>query len=129
MDSLICLQCGGELRRSRRRLLERFGYSKAYRCKDCDARVRVTIASQSKNLKFAACPKCHSYELTAPKRIDKIDKLVRSPRSFFQRIMGGTLYHCWYCRLQFYDVRPRKRAERKLIVSSKEKELDTPSLR
>jgi hypothetical protein len=20
--------------------------------------------------------------------------------------MGGKLYHCWFCRLQFYDLRP-----------------------
>jgi DNA-directed RNA polymerase subunit RPC12/RpoP len=115
MVSLICLQCGGELRRSRRRLIERFGYSKAYRCKDCDARVRVSIASDSKNLKFAACPKCRTHELSAPKRVDKIDKLLKGPRSLLQRLLGGTLYHCWYCRLQFYDLRPRKKSERKML--------------
>ena len=124
MDSLICLQCGGELRRSRRRLLERFGYSKAYRCKDCDTRVRVALTTHSKNLKFAACPKCHTYELTAPKRVDKIDKLMKGPGSFVQRLMGGTLYHCWYCRLQFYDLRPRKKSERRMLTT---KEADASS--
>lgn len=120
MDSLLCLQCGGELRRSRRKLLERFGYSRAFRCKDCDARVRVTIAAHSKNLKFAACPRCHTYDLSVLKRVDHIDSMVRSPRNFLQRILGGTLYHCWYCRLQFYDLRPRKKFERRLICAPPE---------
>jgi len=22
------------------------------------------------------------------------------------RVCGGKLYHCWFCRLQFYDRRP-----------------------
>jgi DNA-directed RNA polymerase subunit RPC12/RpoP len=108
------------LRRSHRRLLERFGYSKAYRCKNCDARVRVAIASHTKNLKFAACPRCHTYELTAPKRVDKIDRLLRGPKSLLQRVLGGTLYHCWYCRLQFYDLRPRKKSERKMPDTHKD---------
>jgi DNA-directed RNA polymerase subunit RPC12/RpoP len=120
MDSLKCLQCGGELRRTRRKLFERFGYAKAYRCKNCDSRVRVGVASHSKKLKFAACPKCHTYELTAPRRVDKIDKMIKGPRSFLQRIMGGTLYHCWYCRLQFYDLRPRKKSERRMLSAPKD---------
>jgi hypothetical protein len=120
MDSLICLQCGGELRRTRRKLFERFGYAKAYRCKDCDSRVRVAVALHTKNLKFAACPRCHTYELTAPRRVDRIDKMVRGPRSFLQRLMGGTLYHCWFCRLQFYDLRPRKKSERRMLDTAKD---------
>jgi DNA-directed RNA polymerase subunit RPC12/RpoP len=120
MDSLKCLQCGGELRRSRRKLFERFGYVKAYRCKDCKARVRLGVASHAKKLKYASCPKCHTHELTAPRRVDKIDKMVGGPRSFFQRLMGGKLYHCWYCRLQFYDLRPRKKSERRMLPGPKE---------
>jgi hypothetical protein len=116
MDSLICHECGGELRRSRRSLLERFGYSKAYRCKQCQLRVRISHAEDSRGLQFASCPKCRSFELTAPRRVDKIDRMLKSPRSLLQRMLGGRLYHCWFCRLQFYDVRPRKK-QRKLLMA------------
>jgi hypothetical protein len=26
--------------------------------------------------------------------------------------MGGQLYHCWFCRLQFYDLRAHKQDPR-----------------
>lgn len=26
--------------------------------------------------------------------------------NFLNKISGGKLYHCWFCRLQFYDLRP-----------------------
>lgn len=108
MDALICQVCGGELRRSRRKLLERIGYVEAYRCKECQARVRVSVYSRMKDWRYAGCPKCGSAELTVLKRVDKVDRMRRGPTNFLRRMLGGKLYHCWLCRLQFYDLRPRK---------------------
>jgi hypothetical protein len=36
---------------------------------------------------------------------DKIDPVIRSISSVVQGLLGGRLYHCNYCRIQFYDLR------------------------
>jgi hypothetical protein len=33
--------------------------------------------------------------------------------NLLQRLSGGKLYHCWFCRLQFYDTRQRFNISRK----------------
>jgi len=43
------------------------------------------------------------------KWIDKIDKMRGGIFNMIHRVFGGKLYHCWFCRLQFYDLRPRKK--------------------
>jgi DNA-directed RNA polymerase subunit RPC12/RpoP len=108
MYTLTCRECGGSLRRSKRRNLDRFQYLEAYRCQGCGARYHVTLGSRLNLARFAKCPKCRYQDITALKRIDKIDRMRRGLFNFIHRILGGQLYHCWFCRLQFYDFRPRK---------------------
>ena len=36
---------------------------------------------------------------------DKIDPMRRGLVNFVQYAWGADLYHCRYCRVQFYDVR------------------------
>ncbi|MGI8992525.1 MAG: hypothetical protein ACR2I2_23460 [Bryobacteraceae bacterium] len=36
---------------------------------------------------------------------DKIDKMLKTPMSLLQKFLGGHLYHCLYCRIQYYDLR------------------------
>jgi hypothetical protein len=36
---------------------------------------------------------------------DKIDPVIKSFSSVLQGLLGGRLYHCNYCRIQFYDLR------------------------
>ncbi|HWB96023.1 MAG TPA: hypothetical protein VG672_04960 [Bryobacteraceae bacterium] len=36
---------------------------------------------------------------------DHIDPMYRSILSWIQRWMGAPLFHCRYCRIQFYDLR------------------------
>ncbi len=47
------------------------------------------------------------------KRRDGIDKMHAGFGNFLHKIAGGKLYHCWFCRLQFYDVRQRFNADQK----------------
>jgi len=108
MDPLICKDCGGELRRSKRSALERLRYSEAYRCKDCGSRSRVSIRFRIRDFRYTKCPKCQCHDLTILKKVDKIDTMRKSTFSLLNRFLGGNLYHCWFCRLQFYDLRPRK---------------------
>jgi hypothetical protein len=96
------------LRRSKRRLLERFRYLEAYRCPGCGNRYHVSVTSRMHLARFAKCPKCRYQDITLLKRVDKIDHMRGGLFNFIHRVMGGRLYHCWFCRLQFYDLRPRK---------------------
>jgi hypothetical protein len=40
------------------------------------------------------------------KKRDHIDRISRSPSSLLAKVRGGKLYHCIFCRLQFYSLRP-----------------------
>ena len=108
MYTLTCRECGAALRRSKRRLLERFRYLESYRCPGCGSRYHVSVSSRLHLARFAKCPKCRYQDITLLKRVDKIDRMRGGIFNFIHRIIGGKLYHCWFCRLQFYDVRPRK---------------------
>lgn len=55
----------------------------------------------------ARCPLCGTYRLRLLAERDHIDRMSHNPLSLLQRMMGGHLYHCRYCRLQFYDRRPQ----------------------
>jgi DNA-directed RNA polymerase subunit RPC12/RpoP len=109
MYTLSCRECGAGLRRSKRRFLDRLRYLEAYRCTGCGARYHVTLSSRLALARYAKCPKCRYQDITPMKRIDKIDKMRGGIFNMIHRVFGGKLYHCWFCRLQFYDLRPRKK--------------------
>jgi len=54
---------------------------------------------------YPRCPRCGTYRLTRMAHRDKIDKMEKGPVNFLQYVWGADLYHCRYCRVQFYDVR------------------------
>jgi DNA-directed RNA polymerase subunit RPC12/RpoP len=108
MYTLTCRECGENLRRSKRRFWERLYYLEAYRCVGCGHRYYVTWSSRLQLARVAKCPKCRFQEVTPLKRIDKIDRMQSGLFNLVHRILGGKLYHCWFCRLQFYDFRPPK---------------------
>jgi hypothetical protein len=66
---------------------------------------------------YVKCPRCHSVDLSVLRRRDGIDKMQRGIFNLLHRIGGGKLYHCWFCRLQFYDLRQRfeAKSERTLL--------------
>jgi hypothetical protein len=108
MYNLSCRECGASLRRSKRRWFDRVRYLEAYRCTGCAARYHVTLGSRLALSRYAKCPKCRYQDITPMKRIDKIDKLRGGFFNLIHRLLGGQLYHCWFCRLQFYDLRERR---------------------
>jgi DNA-directed RNA polymerase subunit RPC12/RpoP len=111
MASSLCQRCGGALRRSRRSLVERLFYAEAYRCEGCGERTRTALFDL-KHARYVKCPRCHSVDLTVLKRRDGIDRMQTGVLNLLQKLGGGKLYHCWFCRLQFYDTRKRFNTER-----------------
>ena len=55
---------------------------------------------------YASCPRCGNTAPDKRKKPDRVDSMLHSPLRFFHWILGGKLYHCVFCRLQFYDRRP-----------------------
>jgi len=104
---LKCSQCGGRMRRVHRTLLERFRYSSIFYCKHCDSEEYVPRVFQHRLGEFARCPECGTHRLTKLKELDKIDPVYWGWFHFLERLSGGKLYHCRYCRIQFHDRRSR----------------------
>ncbi len=51
------------------------------------------------------CPDCGTRYVKRLIKLDRIDRVSRAPWSSLQRYVGGKLYRCGRCRLQFYDCR------------------------
>ena len=116
---LKCSQCGTRLRRVHRTFLERFRYAAIYYCKSCDTEEFEPRLFQYHFGPHCRCPQCGTYRLTKLKEPDKIDKMQGGFMSWLERVSGGHLLHCRFCRIQFYDRRPlATEAEEKAATSA-----------
>jgi hypothetical protein len=99
-----CGQCGGELRRVHRTFIERFTFMAKYHCVECRA-----VETAPRTYRYLGdrcrCHRCGTYRISKLKVRDKIDKMETGFLNLLERCMGGTLYHCRYCRVQFFDRR------------------------
>ncbi len=101
-----CGYCGGSrLKRVHRTFVERFSYLAIYECRDCENEEFVPRRYTYHFGEEARCPNCGTYRVTKLRGVDKIDKMVTGPLNRVEKMMGGNLYHCVFCRLQFYDRR------------------------
>jgi DNA-directed RNA polymerase subunit RPC12/RpoP len=101
-----CSHCGGKLGRVHRRFRERFGYLAIFECKDCGNEESVPRRYMFHFGPNARCPRCGTFRIVKLKSPDKIDPMYTGVLNFIERLMGGgRLYHCRYCRCQFYDRR------------------------
>ena len=93
------------MRRVHRTLLERLRYLAIYECKECHAEDNLPRAHQLHRGKSARCPKCGTYRIVRLKEPDTIDPMHTGLFNTLERMAGGRLHHCRYCRIQFYDRR------------------------
>jgi DNA-directed RNA polymerase subunit RPC12/RpoP len=93
------------MRRVHRTFLERFRYLAIYECRQCHAEDRVPRAHQLHLGNSARCPKCGTYRIVRLREPDRIDAAQTGLLNLLERLNGGRLYHCRYCRLQFWDRR------------------------
>jgi len=98
------------MRRVHRTLMERLNYLAIYECKDCHAEDNLPRNHTMHLGKSARCPKCGTYRIVKLKEPDHIDPMHTGPLNLLERLVGGRLYHCRYCRIQFFDRR-RLRSE------------------
>jgi DNA-directed RNA polymerase subunit RPC12/RpoP len=76
-----------------------------YECRDCKREEFVPRRYTLHFGKTSRCPRCGTYRLKGLKQRDKIDPIQGGFLNFLERLAGGKLFHCRYCRIQFYDRR------------------------
>jgi hypothetical protein len=102
---LHCPTCQGRLRRVHRTFGEKLVYHAMYECRLCHTRKPEPRWYALYLGDYPRCPRCGTYRLTRLSTRDKIDKMQNGLINFAQFLWGADLYHCRYCRVQFYDVR------------------------
>jgi len=94
------------LRRVHRTLLERFAYMAIYQCRSCEREQHVPRPYRLHFGPHARCPKCGTFRVTRLGEPDGVDRMQRGFLNLIERSLHGNLYHCRFCRVQFYDRRP-----------------------
>ena len=102
-----CEQCGQRLRRIHRTFLERFRYMAIYECHSCNREEYMPRRYALHLGEECRCPRCGTTRITKLKERDQIDPMETGFLNLLERLAGGRLYHCRFCRLQFYDRRPQ----------------------
>jgi DNA-directed RNA polymerase subunit RPC12/RpoP len=101
-------------------------YVAVYECRQCKTRKPEPRWYAMFLGDYPRCPRCGTYRLTRLASRDPIDGMRKGVFSFVQRLLGAGLYHCRYCRLQFYDLRspvapePKERAAAPLAGAGEE---------
>src|SRR6476619_7543250 len=101
-----CSSC--RFHRVHRTFWERLVYRAAFECIDCKRRITLRHSFSFQLALEARCPKCGSAQLRRLNSPDKIESMSRRPWNLIQGFLGGHLYYCALCRLQFYDWRGRQ---------------------
>jgi len=102
---LHCPNCKGRLQRVHRTFGEKFLYVGMYECRQCRTRKPEPRWYALYTGDYPRCPRCGTYRLTRLAKRDKIDRMHNGLLNLLQKIARADLYHCRYCRVQFYDVR------------------------
>src|SRR5690349_9574625 len=85
--------------------MERFTYLAIYECRDCENEEFIPRQYTYHFGENTRCPRCGTYRVTRLKGLDRIDKMVPGLWNKYEQWRGGSLYHCCFCRVQFYDRR------------------------
>lgn len=91
--------------RIHRSIWQRLVYSAIYECKQCKHRKPARRKFTFEFTRHVSCPRCGNQDLGVLPRRDRIERFYNSPISRAQGLFGAKLYHCVFCRLQFYDLR------------------------
>src|ERR1035441_5537195 len=121
-----CKQCGGHLHRIHRTFMERFTFLAIYECRECKDISSVPRHFRYHLGQYPRCPKCGTVRITKLKQRDPIDPFSKGLFNFLERICGGGLYHCRFCRLQFYDRR-KSMAGKPQAQPAESRDLATPA--
>ncbi len=78
-----------------------------YECHNCEREEMVPRRFRYHFGPSCRCPICGTFRVVRLKKVDKIDRKHGGFLNLMERILGkGRLYHCRWCRLQYFDRRP-----------------------
>ena len=100
-----CQNCGGRLRRIHRTFTQKFSCLAVYECRQCRVVRPVPRQYTYYSGPHPRCPKCGTLRLRCLSEPDRIDAFHGGLVSALLKLARAHLYHCRYCRLQFYDWR------------------------
>jgi len=103
-----CARCN-QLHRLHRRFWQKLIYQAIYECADCKARIAEPRRFMFRLSRRPRCPQCGTSHLRQFSGRDRIERMSHHPLSMLQALLGGRLYFCALCRLQFYDWRRMSR--------------------
>ena len=103
--------------------MERFSYMAIYACKECENEEFVPRCYKYHFGPHARCPRCGTFRIVRLKERDRIDPMYVGLLNLIERLAGGKLFHCRYCRCQFYD---RRRLAAESSQRPAEQEITTP---
>ncbi len=105
---MFCPVCkSNHFYRRHRTFRERLRCAAIYECANCHCRdVESYLEHFPMFSRTARCPECSNTALRVQLCPDPVERLLRHPLSYFQKVLKAPLLYCPYCRLQFYDWRP-----------------------
>jgi len=78
-----------------------------YECHKCEREEFVPRRFRYHLGPACRCPVCGTYRVVRLKEADKIDRFHGGFLNLMERFVGrGKLFHCRWCRMQFWDRRP-----------------------
>ena len=93
------------MRRIHRTFVERLRALAAYECVACGELLFTPRQFHLHLGNQVRCPSCGRFDVTKLKERDRIDRMHTGLLNLLEKFCGGNLYHCFICRLQFYDRR------------------------
>jgi len=94
------------VRRIHRTPFERISYLAIFQCCVCEREQHMPRPFRLHFGPHARCPKCGTFRLTRLGEPDAVDTMQGGFLNLLERLRHGNLYHCRFCRVQFYDRRP-----------------------
>jgi len=76
-----------------------------YECRECENEEFLPHTYTFHFGEHARCPRCGTLRVTRLKMPDRIDPMYPGLLNRLERMSGGALHHCCFCRIQFYDRR------------------------
>jgi len=87
-------------------MIEHFTYLAIYQCRSCERELHLPRPYRLHFGPHARCPKCGTFRVTRLGVPDTVDRMQGGLWNLLERWSHGNLYHCRFCRVQFYDRRP-----------------------
>jgi len=94
------------MRRIHRSFLERLRYDAVFECAGCGLREYAPRPYRFHLGPNVLCPRCGTPRVKRRRKRDYIDPMHWTLLTFLEAVFsGGKLFHCEFCRVQFYDRR------------------------